>query len=486
MGTWQSRAALLALLGLYALLAVPTLWDPPLGRDSWRETDVLMVGRNFCREEAPLWRPRVDQRPGGEGVTGMEFPLLNFVTGKLWCAGLDHVAVSRTVGLSFALVAITALWGLSRTWLGESSALFAACAFAFSPLLLYYGRSVQPDVPALALALSSLWVLRRALVESPRPPAPYLFAAALMALAVLIKLPVIVFGLPALVMVTARFGVRGSLRRPWLALFPLVALLPAFFWYRHARALQEASGLYVFRLGQSWEELAAAWTDPRFYQLVFLQKPFDVYAFPLVSVLAVLAVLGRVGGAALRRRSPGWLGALALATVGYFFLTGHAGSHHDYYGIMAVPSLALLAGAAVQEGMERWPTARWPKVAVGVLLAGAVGYGLLRSQGFFPRPDAMRPHLEARAVIDPRHAPWVPVLLFSNVDPTLLWSLDRKGRVAPPEALPWFEALAKRPPLLVVDRARVKDAEREALEARFAQAGYARVVLNERIAAWAR
>ena len=42
-------------LVLYVLLLAPSLALPPIGRESWRETDILIVGRNFCRERAPLW-----------------------------------------------------------------------------------------------------------------------------------------------------------------------------------------------------------------------------------------------------------------------------------------------------------------------------------------------------------------------------------------------------------------------------------------------
>src|SRR5260370_32939443 len=131
------------------LLAPPSLFllrdriaAPPLGRDGWRESDVLMVGRNFCREDGSLFYPRIDQRGDGPGITGMEFPLLNYLEGKLACAGANQVAVGRGISIAFALAPIASIYLLPRTHRRGSAALLAASAFAFSPLVYYYGASL--------------------------------------------------------------------------------------------------------------------------------------------------------------------------------------------------------------------------------------------------------------------------------------------------------------------------------------------------------
>lgn len=63
--------------------------EEPAGRDSWRQTDGLMVGRNFCVDETPIWEPRIHARGAGSGITGMEFPILNCVAGRAACTGRD-------------------------------------------------------------------------------------------------------------------------------------------------------------------------------------------------------------------------------------------------------------------------------------------------------------------------------------------------------------------------------------------------------------
>src|SRR4051812_38785741 len=74
---WLLRVAPFTLCALWAAALAPTLNGAVTGRDSWREADVLIVGRNFCREQTPLLEPRIDARGAGTGITGMELPLLN-------------------------------------------------------------------------------------------------------------------------------------------------------------------------------------------------------------------------------------------------------------------------------------------------------------------------------------------------------------------------------------------------------------------------
>jgi hypothetical protein len=67
-------AVVVATIGAYLLLLWPSLTGQAV---NWRESYVLMVGRDLCRGEGTLWLPRVDTVAEGPGTTGMEFPLLN-------------------------------------------------------------------------------------------------------------------------------------------------------------------------------------------------------------------------------------------------------------------------------------------------------------------------------------------------------------------------------------------------------------------------
>src|SRR5262245_29376619 len=86
----------LAVIAVFAAFALPTLSNPVV---FWREADGLMVARSFCAEHAPLWLPRIGERGDSDGVTGMELPILNWIAGRLSCAGASALLSLR--GLSF-------------------------------------------------------------------------------------------------------------------------------------------------------------------------------------------------------------------------------------------------------------------------------------------------------------------------------------------------------------------------------------------------
>ena len=271
-------------------LLVPTLAQQLVGCESWRESDVLIVGRSFCREHTPLWLPRVDARGEGTGITGMEFPLVNWVQGKVLCAGDDQVVGAQLLTLIRALVGATCLWALARDALGRRAALLGQCTFLLSPLVFYYGRSTMPDVPALCFGLLGLFLLRRALAldrsafESCRPRSVLAFAG-------------------------------------WIAWLTAV-LTPSLVWYAHARRLQEQGGLNTFNLARSGDEMFADVMRLHFYKLLLVQHPFDVYAFPAVTALAM--------GYALwpRGRLPRWVIGPGLGVLAYFLLLGYPAVHH--------------------------------------------------------------------------------------------------------------------------------------------------------------
>ena len=74
----------IALLLIQALLHWPFLDLPPSGIHLWRQTQTLSVARNFSEEGMNPFYPRIDSRGCGDGVTGMEFPLVNIVIAMVY------------------------------------------------------------------------------------------------------------------------------------------------------------------------------------------------------------------------------------------------------------------------------------------------------------------------------------------------------------------------------------------------------------------
>jgi hypothetical protein len=464
------------LLGLYVLLLAPSLALPPIGRESWRETDILIVGRNFCRERAPLWEPRVDARGDGPGITGMEFPILNFVEGRFGCGDVLQVVTARVVTLVFSILAAWALYRLTYESVGQPSAVLSLPLFIFSPLVFYYSRSVMPDLPSISLALIGNWLLRRGLLTTGRQFLISVTASALaFALGIAIKLPAIVYALPALVSIF-------ELRRPkqakalvgWLIYGAAIAL-PAFGWYSYALNLQERSHLYLFALTRSPSQIFGDLQTTYFYRLVFLQHAFDTYAFPFATGVAILGALRQ------RSRLPPWAQALGIAALIYLCLAGNTAAWHPYYGIPAVPAIAVIAAIELASWIRKWP--KLNPYLFGALLLSAPAYTVWRTSHWFPRRSLVQSLEEARRAVDLARPPNDRTTVFSGGNPRLFWFFDRKGWLDPVEAggLP---RIPPETPLVLIDKLGPDEIPYDAIISALGARGCSTIWISASVEAW--
>ncbi len=55
------------------------IWNPPIEAwHTWRQVNVMMVARNFL-EDPNIFFPKIDSNGPYSGITGMEFPLYNYL-----------------------------------------------------------------------------------------------------------------------------------------------------------------------------------------------------------------------------------------------------------------------------------------------------------------------------------------------------------------------------------------------------------------------
>jgi Dolichyl-phosphate-mannose-protein mannosyltransferase len=467
-------AVLCIAVGVYLLLVWPSLLGQAV---NWRESYVLMVGRDLCRGEGTLWLPRVDTVAEGLGITGMEFPLLNLAAARLACGGPEQVIAARALTLLFALLGIGGVASLASQEFPPEGAILGVVAFAFSPLVLFYGRTIQPDIPALSLALVSLALLELSLPpQRPTRWGLYCLSAGAMALGALVKLPVIVYGLPLAAMLWSRRGREAFADwRYWLYL-PL-SVVPSAVWYFHARALQQRYGHYDFSLGTGLRELLRTWTSASFYRSIFVQQLFDTYAFPIVSVIAV-------GSLALCwRQTELWVRALAVSAVVFFFIAGNTAAWHFSYGLLGVPALAFAAAAGAQRLLDRVPGQRSRAVLLGVVLLAVAAYGPWRARQWFAAAAVVPPIETMRKAVDSRLPQGDRVLVVSGGDPKVLWYLDRKGPVVGGNVGPWLTHAGSSPAAVAIDAGAARDWAGVARLA-LASSGYEPIFQNPAMEVW--
>ena len=235
--------------------ALPRLYHftaPPVDHQSWRQTQTLMVARNFFLGEMRLFHPQVDwlsttRTPEKRSLGGSELNVVPLLTAFLYsCFGVEHW-VGRLVPLFFSMLGLVFYHRLARNLQGEGSALLATAFLAFSPYFIFMGRVQMPESFAFAMSFATLLFYRKWI---EKPSAPLYWTAIFFALLTILGKPqMAVCAIPMLYLTVRRMGKRFVLDRR-LYVFAICVILPYLFYAWHSfSVLMPRSGVSVAQAG---------------------------------------------------------------------------------------------------------------------------------------------------------------------------------------------------------------------------------------------
>jgi len=229
----QRRLLLASYLALAALLRSVDAWRPIDGStwEQWRETDVGAMARNFYREDMNILHPRIDWRGDGPGLVESEFPLYPWTVAVLYRVFGYHEEVARLVSLVVSLLACGVFFLIAERLLAPLGLVAAVAVFAVNPLAVRLSTAVQPEPPMFLFYLAAVYFFLRWIDGFRR--SDYILAAALTALAILVKLPAANLCLFFAALCFDRFGSRAIARRD-LWLFVALSLVLPVAWYAFA------------------------------------------------------------------------------------------------------------------------------------------------------------------------------------------------------------------------------------------------------------
>jgi hypothetical protein len=242
----------------------------------------------------------------------------------------------------------------------------------------------------------------------------FLLGSALaISLAILIKIPTALIGVPLAVLAFERFGLSVFRRGP-LWLFGAIALLPSAAWYWHAHRISEQFYPYHFFGAGGFEIRTFDWY-------------LKIARFTLSSSLTVLFSAVAAAGLFAGRSQPGrrlflwWGGTMIL-----FIIVAGYGNRHPWYQLPLVPIAAAFAGNFCSTMANRFGSARLMLRASGAALLIAFGVLSFSSMRFFYRENAAKLRalgLEIRTSTPPNALIVAP----DYGDPTVFYYAERKG-----------------------------------------------------------
>jgi len=150
----------LGLLALAFVIHIPTLGQPLLETQSFRQTTTAYPALLFYEHGIDLFRPQVPVF-GPPFVLPIEFPLFQAAASLVMHLGVSPDAAVRLTALVCFLITASLVWRLLVALAGEAAGLAGLVAFLFSPLGLIVSRMSLIEYMATAGGLAFiLWGLR--------------------------------------------------------------------------------------------------------------------------------------------------------------------------------------------------------------------------------------------------------------------------------------------------------------------------------------
>ena len=399
---------------LFFVVRLYGIWYAPIElTHNWRQTTVTMVARNFLETDANPFYPRIDIAGEKTGITGMEFPLLNYliylfslVFGYQHWYGRLFVLLLSSFGLHF-------FFKLCRKYFDAHIAFNATLVLLFS-IWYTYSRKIMPDTFSMSLVLFGLWHGLHYL-ENYRTRHLLLYWL-FVTMGILSKIPsayILVF------LAWPFFNVKRPLKvNVGFMLASGLALFSMFAWYYiWVPYLNSTYGFTHFYMGTSIRagasELLSHWhqTISKFYDVAIKYIAFVFCLFGLWHAVK------QKQNALLYTAILGFLAFLPIVLKG-----GFAFYHHSYYIIPFVPVLALLSGYGIaQLQKERWRT---------VVLIAIGAEGLLNHMDDFRIKPEYRALMNLEADLDKVSSRNELIVVNSGAFPTPVYFAHRKGWVA--------------------------------------------------------
>lgn len=327
--TWILFAFIIRLYGI---------WLPPLEvSHNWRQTTVTMVARNFYEVDNNILYPRIDIAGEKTGITGMEFPVLNYLVYLVSLVfGYAHW-YGRLINLLISSLGVLFFYKLVNRYFGSKLALHSGIVLLFS-LWFPYSRKIMPDTFSMSLVIAGFYY-GCLFLEEGRHKLLHLVAYTLLCLVgILSKLPsayMLVLLIPLLL--DKKIALQGKV---WLSVCTLAVMtIVSYYYFYWVPYLTQTFGFQHFFMGKGIAagsaELAAHMgeTLARFYDSALKFVGFAFFLFGLVQ--------------AIRMKNDRILLIFLLCLAGFLPIMLKAGFtfyHHAYYIIPLVPAMALVCG----------------------------------------------------------------------------------------------------------------------------------------------
>lgn len=328
---------------LFFVLRLFAITNPPLEvAHNWRQTTVTMAARNFLETDSNILFPRIDIAGEKTGITGMEFPLLNYLIYLIslifghahWYGRLINLIVS-SVGLFF-------FYQIIKKYFSEPLAFKAAFILLFS-IWFTYSRKIMPDTFSMSLVFMGFYYATNYLDKKDSSLKDLLLYFFFCLLGGLSKLPAIYI----LVLLLPLFVNRNitTKRKTGFAIITciMVAIISLYYfvWVPHLNKQFEFTHFFMGKSILSGFKEISNNLNETFQK--FYEEAIGYIGFALFLMGIIMALI---------KKNKLILIVFTLSFAAFLiiiFKSGFTFYHHSYYIIPFAPVMSLLAAFALQQ-----------------------------------------------------------------------------------------------------------------------------------------
>lgn len=306
---------------------------------NWRQTTVTMPARNFYETQADIFFPKVDFAGEKSGITGMEFPLLNYL---IYLTSLPFGYAhwyGRLINLIVSTFGLLYFYRLVKKYFSENLAFNATFLLLFS-IWFSYSRKIMPDTFSMSLVIAGFYYAGNYLDEKSNFKNLILYFVFTL-LGILSKLPSCYI---LVLFLFFMFDEKISFLRKIIfsAISFVIIILVSLYYFIWVPYLIKTFGFEHFYMGTSFSMGVSEITSHLNQTLdKFYQQSLGFTGF-------ILFVFGLIMG--IRKKEKKFIAFFLLSFLAFLvivFKGGFAFYHHSYYIIPFVPVMAIIAAYTV-------------------------------------------------------------------------------------------------------------------------------------------
>ena len=151
---WFVFAAVLFLV-LWNVGVFNDLNKRPQSMHNWAQCDRASVAKNYFENGFNFFLPRVHNIANGTGITGMEFPAINYAVAVLYRLFGFNEMYYRLLMLLIFTASLFAAYDIALKFCNSNFlfAIISVLMYALSPVLMYYAANFIPDIAAAAFTV---------------------------------------------------------------------------------------------------------------------------------------------------------------------------------------------------------------------------------------------------------------------------------------------------------------------------------------------